>query len=225
MLGVSNTTTRTVQDITITWDYEKYRSGTRVHSWTFFTSTDGTNWTSRTSGDQTYTSVADTNNNTTIFSPPQTLQKIAKITGVNLAPGAKFYFRWTLTGVGATTSSDTNGQGLGIDNVKVSADTVAQDDACNSPYGTGNFNGQNGGTNFNAWSVSPTANTSTNGAFAGDSNGNGSISGTGPGINRACGNAWALYASGGNLSDATRTFASGGLGDGLSYGAVPNAGL
>jgi hypothetical protein len=127
MFGVTNATATIIPSITISWNYEKYRSGSRAHNWTFFSSTDGTNWTAQTAGDQSY--AADTNN-TVVFNPPQQIAKTVTIMGANIPANGKIYFRWTLTGVGGTPSSDTNGQGLGIDDVAVTSGTGTPTATC-----------------------------------------------------------------------------------------------
>ena len=70
--------------------------------------------------------------------------------------------------------------------------------------GGGNFNGLNGGTGFGNFSVSPSSNGGTSGAFIGSSNGNGDGSG-GTGIGSFC---WALYANSGNTAAAVRPFSN-----------------
>lgn len=109
MLQVKNTTGSTIQDLLITFDYEKYRYGSRAFNWTFFISTDGSTWTSNTSGDQSY--IADGGN--TVVNPPTSISKSVTLNGITLANNDIIYFRWTYTGVGG----DTNAQGLAFDNL------------------------------------------------------------------------------------------------------------
>ncbi|MBX2929635.1 MAG: HYR domain-containing protein [Saprospiraceae bacterium] len=121
MLEIQNTTGSTITELAITFDYEKYRSGTRAFDWTFFSGTDGIAWTARTAGDQSYAADA---NNTTISNPPTTIGKTVTITGLSIAHNAKYYLRWTFTGVGGST----NGQAIGIDNFSVTATVAAPPD-------------------------------------------------------------------------------------------------
>lgn len=114
MLQVQNNTGGNVTDIAVSFDYEKYRSGTRAFNMTFFRSADGVTWTAVNSGDQNY--AADVSN-TTIFNPPTSITKNTNVTGLSIPNGGFYYFKWTMTGVGGST----NGQAIGIDNVSVMA--------------------------------------------------------------------------------------------------------
>ncbi|HEX8330861.1 MAG TPA: T9SS type A sorting domain-containing protein [Hymenobacter sp.] len=110
MLAVANSSGTTIQDLTVQFNLEKYRSGSREYNWTFFTSPDGTTWTAHTTGAQNYP--ADPNN-TVYYAPPLTVAKTVSLPGVNLANGTTYYLRWTQTGVGGST----NGQAAGLDDV------------------------------------------------------------------------------------------------------------
>lgn len=112
ILKMKNTTGSSISSLSVSYDYEKYRFGSRQFDFTFFVSTDGTNWTSNTSGDQTYAADA---NSTTVNNPPTSISKSFAISGVNIANGSDYYIRWQYTGL----SGSTNGQGLGIDNLSV----------------------------------------------------------------------------------------------------------
>jgi hypothetical protein len=106
-----------------------------------------------------------------------------------------------------------------IDNVSVEANAVLSDNACKSPYGTGNYHGQNGGTGFNPWiiTLSNPGNLDQNGAFIGRSDDNG---GTRLIDSFSCslsGRSWALYANSGQEAQALRTFANGGMGVGQVF--------
>ncbi|MEY4135194.1 MAG: hypothetical protein RL386_1544, partial [Bacteroidota bacterium] len=100
--------------LSISFNYEKYRSGSRAFGWTFFSGTDGSTWTARTAGDQTYSADA---NNTVISNPPISANKSLNITGLNIGPNEKYYLRWTLTGDGGSS----NGQAIGIDDFSITA--------------------------------------------------------------------------------------------------------
>jgi hypothetical protein len=116
MLQIQNNTGANVTDLAISWNYEKYRSGTRAFNWTFFTGTNGTTWTSVSSGDQSYAADA---NNTTISNPPLSVNKSINVTGLSIPNGGFYYLRWLYTGVGGST----NAQGIGIDDFSITATT------------------------------------------------------------------------------------------------------
>jgi hypothetical protein len=115
LFAFTNSTGSTVTSLNLGWDYEKYRSGSRAWDWTFFTSADGSAWTSRTAGDLSYAADA---NNTVISNPAVTTASPSfSITGLSIADGQTYYLRWTLTGNGGSS----NGQGLAIDNFSLAA--------------------------------------------------------------------------------------------------------
>ena len=109
MFKYTNSTGYDLSSFTASWDYEKYRSGTRQFDWTFFSSTDGITWTAVTSGAQSYS--ADLNN-TTVSNPPASISKADVAISASVANGASLYLRWAYTGL----SGSTNAQGLGVDN-------------------------------------------------------------------------------------------------------------
>jgi autotransporter-associated beta strand protein len=114
LFGFSNTTGSTITDLSLAWDYEKYRSGTRAQGWNFYTSTDGSNWSANSAGDLSYPSDA---NSTTMSNPPLTSSTGVTLSGLNIANNASYYLRWSLT----TTGSWSNAQGLAIDNFSLTA--------------------------------------------------------------------------------------------------------
>lgn len=116
MLQVQNNTGSTITDLAISWNYEKYRSGSRAFDWTFFSGTNGTTWSPVLSGNQSY--AADPNN-TVISNPPLSINKSINITGLSVANGGFYYLRWVYTGVGGST----NAQGLAIDDFSITATT------------------------------------------------------------------------------------------------------
>jgi hypothetical protein len=116
MVQLTNNTGSPVTALSVSFDYEKYRSGTRAFDWTFFYSLDGTSWTAATTGDQSYAADA---NNTTIFNPPTAIAKSVSITGLSLANTSSIYIRWAYTGL----AGSTNAQGLAVDNVVFNATT------------------------------------------------------------------------------------------------------
>ena len=109
MFKYTNSTGYDLSSFTASWDYEKYRSGTRQCDWTFFSSTDGDTWTAVTNGNQSYE--ADLNN-TTVSNPPASISKTDVAVSASVANGSSLYLRWAYTGVGGSTNS----QALGIDN-------------------------------------------------------------------------------------------------------------
>ncbi len=124
MAHYRNTNTSNLTSLTIAYDLERYRINTNTASLAFFYSTDGNTWTAVAAGDiaiaslPTGTSVYDFNPSGT----PATnvAGKISKsgisITGLNIATNGNIYLRWNIT-----NTSNTNAQGLGIDNVSVVA--------------------------------------------------------------------------------------------------------
>jgi hypothetical protein len=114
ILKITNNTGTTIGSLNITFDYEKYRSGSRAFDWTFFHGSTSAPSTSATAGDQSYAADA---NNTVINNPPTTIGKTVNLTGLSIANGADYYLRWTFTGNGGSS----NGQAIGIDNFSITA--------------------------------------------------------------------------------------------------------
>lgn len=113
-----NTTGATVTSITIKFLVERYRVNTSTFSLAFFSSTDGTTWTSRPTGD-IGTGIFATGASAYTFGTPQTFYKTVTITGLSIANNGDFYLRWVFT-----NSGSTNSQGLGLDNVVLFAGTA-----------------------------------------------------------------------------------------------------
>jgi hypothetical protein len=122
VLKITNNTGSSITSLNISFDYEKYRSGSRQFDWTFFHGSTSTPTTSATAGDQSYPADA---NNTVINNPPSTITKTINLTGLSIANGTDYYFRWTFTGLGGST----NGQGIGIDNFSITAPLSISSDA------------------------------------------------------------------------------------------------
>ena len=112
----TNNTGSTITALNISFAYEKYRSGSRQWTWTFFHGSDvSTNpTTAATDGDQIY---AADGGNTTIINPPTGINKTVNLTGLSIANGTTYYLRWTLTGNGG----QSNGQALALDNFSLTA--------------------------------------------------------------------------------------------------------
>ncbi|WP_162126240.1 YDG domain-containing protein [Flavobacterium phycosphaerae] len=115
-----NSTGSTITQLDGTFNVEKYRNGTNASGFSilFYYSTNGTSWTAVTSGNQSF--AADANNNA--VSPAGSTSKSFSITGLSIASSATFYLRWDYSVT--TGSTATNAQGLGIDNVSLTATSV-----------------------------------------------------------------------------------------------------
>lgn len=114
ILAITNNTGGTIAGVTVSFDYEKYRSGTNAAGCVMAvqTSTDGTNFSADiASGGNTYG--LDAGN--TVVNPPTTISKTVNI-NAGLANGQTFYIRWSYTVAGSS-----NAQGIGIDNVSITA--------------------------------------------------------------------------------------------------------
>jgi Calx-beta domain len=110
----TNNTGVTIDSLAITFDYEKYRSGSRQFDWTFFHGPTSNPTISATAGDQSYPADAT---NTVVSNPPLTTSKSVNLTGLSIGNGTTYYLRWTFTGL----AGSTNGQGIGIDNFSITA--------------------------------------------------------------------------------------------------------
>jgi hypothetical protein len=105
LLAVQNTTGSPIQDLQVKFDLEQYRTNANAYTWTFFTSTDGSNW-GQSLSDQTFAAATNA-----YFYPPNSTTKSVTLSGVNLANNGTLYLRWTMTG------SSTSSQGIGLDNL------------------------------------------------------------------------------------------------------------
>lgn len=125
-----NDTGNAITKLDISFDYEKYRNSNTTGSagwkFSFYYSTDGSTWTSVSSGDNTF--AAD--GNTSATNPLVVSSKTFSITGLNIANGSNIYLRWSYFVASGTTY--TNSAGLGLDNVSVTATTTASP-ACTVP--------------------------------------------------------------------------------------------
>ncbi|PQJ09142.1 hypothetical protein CJD36_020325 [Flavipsychrobacter stenotrophus] len=113
--GVTNNTGATIVGFTISWKYEKYRSGSRAWGWTFATSTtSGGTYTDPVSGAGNLSYAAD-GGNSTYGTPISSTPVSCTISSLSIANGSSYFFKWTLTGSGGAT----NGQALGVDDVVI----------------------------------------------------------------------------------------------------------
>jgi hypothetical protein len=118
-----NTNASALTSLTVSYDLERYRINTATAGVTFFYSTNGSAWTAVTAGDIA-TSALPTGTSAYSFAPSgvpsATNQGVINktgisITGLNIPTNGDIYLRWSLATVGG------NSQGIGIDNVSVTA--------------------------------------------------------------------------------------------------------
>jgi len=118
----TNTTGAPLSALRISYDVEKYRNGTNAAGFRFqlFYSTTGAagSWTSAGSNFLTAFAGADANNNNFITAPGATVSVSNQPLSIpTIANNADIYLAWNY---GVTTgSTDSNAQGLGIDNISV----------------------------------------------------------------------------------------------------------
>lgn len=111
----TNGGTTNITSITVAYDAERYRVNTAEASIQFYYSLNGTSWTAVTAGDIAAASFP-TGASSYTFASPLTINKTGiTISSLSIAPGSNFYLRWNIN----TTGS--NSQGIGIDNVNVTA--------------------------------------------------------------------------------------------------------
>ncbi len=111
-----NTNTQDLTDLSISYDLERYRINTASASVQFFYSTDGSTWTAVASGNISAATIGTAGASAYSFAPQATFASGSfAISGLSIASGADIYLRWNLN----TTGS--NSQGIGIDNVSVTA--------------------------------------------------------------------------------------------------------
>lgn len=113
VLKITNNTSGPITDLSISFDYEKYRSNTRAFDWTFFHGSTSAPATAEATGNQSYGSDAAN----VVLNPPTVISKSITLTGLGIAMGTDYYLRWTYTGSGGSS----NAQALGIDNFSITA--------------------------------------------------------------------------------------------------------
>ena len=118
LFGFQNNFGQTITNLDLNWNFERYRMGTRTQSWEFYTSTNGVDWLSNTAGNQSYSGT----NNGIVYNPPESINKSVTLSGLNIQDGESYYLRWSYV----TTGSWSNGQGLGIDDVAITASVVPE---------------------------------------------------------------------------------------------------
>ena len=114
ILKITNNIGSPITDLTIGFDYEKYRTGTRAFDWTFFHGNTTIAGTAAVAGNQSYAADGGAN---AVVNPPTTITKTINLTGLSIANGSDYYIRWTYTGV----AGSSNSQGLAIDNFSIAA--------------------------------------------------------------------------------------------------------
>ena len=118
LFGFQNNFGQTITNLDLNWNFERYRMGTRTQSWEFYTSTNGVDWSSVIAGNQSYSGT----NNAIVFNPPESTNKSVTLSNLNIQDGESYYLRWSYV----TTGSWSNGQGLGIDDVAITASVVPE---------------------------------------------------------------------------------------------------
>ncbi len=104
-----------ITSLVISFDIERYRINSSTFSLAFFSSTNGSSWTAQSAGDIA-TSVFPTGTSSYTFTGGTSVTKSVTLTGVNIASGSDIYFKWVFTNTGGS-----NSQGLGLDNVSLTA--------------------------------------------------------------------------------------------------------
>lgn len=150
MLELRNNTGAIITNLTVNFEIEKYRSGTRSFDFDFYHGSDGANWTNYTPGDQSFAPGDATNS--TVYNPPTTYYKSVSLASLSIPIGGAYYLRWEYnSGVG---NPSTNAMGIGLDNVEITAGSCGselnvKDGASNVACGgTINFGSVNVGNTF-----------------------------------------------------------------------------
>lgn len=115
MSKITNTSGDVITSLLVTYNVEKYRSGSRAMDVDFYFSTTGSAWTAK----KTSSFAADAGN-ATVFDPPQSTTESVVISGISVANNASFYLRWDFEGVGGSTNS----QGIGVDDITITPFTT-----------------------------------------------------------------------------------------------------
>lgn len=123
----SNTTGSTIDSLAITFDIERYRINTAAASVTFFTSTNGSTWTAQTAGNS---GAFTTGTNAYNFTSGTVISRSVTLTGLGLTNGSSFYLRWNFD------TSGSNSQGLGLDNVSLTASAIPEPSTYAAIFGT-----------------------------------------------------------------------------------------
>ncbi|WP_170234269.1 beta strand repeat-containing protein, partial [Segetibacter aerophilus] len=137
MANYQNTTGTALTSLNISFQAERYRTNTSPFTLNFSYSTDGTNWTAFTAGDISSTTFP-TGSSAYNFTTPLTTYKSFSITVPSLPNTAQFYLRWVFN-----TGSSNTSQGVGLDEVSVSANPTATAMSANLGDHLSDANGNN----------------------------------------------------------------------------------
>jgi len=118
LFGFQNNFGQTITNLDLNWNSERYRQGSRTQGWEFYSSSDGVNWVANTAGWQTYSGTSTA----IVYNPPESTNKSVTLSGLNIQDGENYYLRWSYV----TTGSWSNAQGLGIDDVAITASVVPE---------------------------------------------------------------------------------------------------
>ena len=118
-LGLTNNTGSTINDVSFSYDIEKYRSGTRSDDIKLFYGFDGVVWTEIPAGLAHY----DADPATAVVNPPTSIHHSLELSNLNLADQSHLFIRWNYTAVVAN-----NCQALGIDNFQLNVGPLQQPD-------------------------------------------------------------------------------------------------
>jgi hypothetical protein len=118
LFGFTNTLGNTIDNLALSWNYERYREGTRTQGWEFYSSSDGVNWVADSSGNQAYSGTSTS----IVYNPPESIAKSVTLNNLNIANGQNYYLRWSFV----TTGSWSNSQGLGVDDISMQAGVVPE---------------------------------------------------------------------------------------------------
>ncbi|MFM6132411.1 MAG: beta strand repeat-containing protein, partial [Sphaerospermopsis kisseleviana] len=185
MFAFTNTTGQTITNLTVSFDYLRFRTNSTAISNVFYVSDSSTSWGSAIS-----TNIWDTGTSGYDFAPVPV--SLTNTTSLSIANGSVGYLMWTFDAASSTFS-----QGLGLDNVLVST--------TGAPTGSGTLGISEAGTaTFSGNIVNNTAATFTAASgglatFSGAISGLGSVTKTGEGTVTLSGNN--TYAGGTTLSN------------------------
>jgi hypothetical protein len=119
IVGFQNITGSPVSELQVSYDIEKYRSGTRPNEIHFFYGFDGVIWNEVTDALQHY----DADAAIAVVNPPTNIGKSIALSNLNIPDQGSLYLRWAYT---ATTAN--NCQVLAIDNFQFLAGPLQQPD-------------------------------------------------------------------------------------------------
>jgi hypothetical protein len=120
---LKNNGSSSIASFTISYGVEKYRNGSNAAGFSIqlYYSTDGSTWTSAGSNFLTSFS-ADADNNGYASAPGTTVNVTNQTLTLTVAAGTNIYFAWNYSVTSGTTTS--NAQGLGIDDVSITANAA-----------------------------------------------------------------------------------------------------